>query len=378
MLLLAASLALSATIELDHQARLVDGTGAPVNGTVDLELVLRDGSTEGATELARQSFTDVDAQGGYVGVVLSVDSTAFAHPEVWVEYFVDDTSLGQRRLSRTPQAAAADVAMGVASYSAGEACDTSGQIRYDAASNALLVCGAGGWQGIQLRAELVQTELGARYADGTYAVSCLAYFNALSAPADGRYAIQPPGYAAPVPVYCDMSGGGWTVIRSESSSADGDVANFSSFQRSITVPAGVASQAAQELRDHGFSLGSNGGGNQKTVWLDLNVGFTFSEMQGSWVGTGEPDSRHHDDNGSTSSAWLLQSGGSSTGSLQFGTVGRVVKTGGDWGANWNQNSQVQRYTFSESGLSDSVIRWSVIDQSTEEYVDFEQIELRLR
>ncbi|MFT6231754.1 MAG: hypothetical protein ACJAZO_002262, partial [Myxococcota bacterium] len=34
--------------------------------------------------------------------------------------------------------------------------------------------------------------------------------------------------------------------------------------------------------------------------------------------------------------------------------------------------------FDVSGLSDRVVRWSVIDQSTQEYVDFKEIVLRLR
>jgi hypothetical protein len=213
--------------------------------------------------------------------------------------------------------------------------------------------------------------------------SCLAYLYGgnTSARPDGVYSIQPPGYGSAFDVWCDMTtdGGGWTVIRSVASASEGNVVSYPSFQRVASVNAGVTSQARAISTAAGFSLGSVVAGNRKTVRFELTTGFAFAEMSGSWVGWGAAGGLHHDDSQSGSSSWKSQSDvGDSSGIIQFGTPSTVVKTGGQYGVNWNGTGVNLTYAFDVTGLSDTVVRWSVIDQSSLEYVDFKDIVLRLR
>ncbi len=377
--------ALASPFQLDHQARLVDSSGDPLNGTVTLAVEFFDGSGGGANSLGADSWSGLAIDGGYVSVVIDADTDWFLSPEVWIQYTVNTTTtLSPRsRLSRVPMAATASFAEAVPAFDAAVACTVDGSIRFDATSNTLLVCGSGQWRAVMTSQSIALTSGAYSYLNGTTDDSCLAYLNsgAASTRPDGVYSIQPPGYGAAFDVWCDMTtdGGGWTVIRSVASGSEGNVVSYPSFQRVASVAAGTASQARVISTAAGFSLGSQGSGSRKTVRFELTTGFSFTEMSGSWVGWGAAGGLHHDDSQSGSTSWKVQSDvGDSSGIVQFGTPSTVIKTGGQYGVNWNGTGVSLTYPFDVSGLSDTVVRWSVIDQSTLEYVDFKEIVLRLR
>jgi hypothetical protein len=377
--------ALASPFQLDHQARLTDTSGTPLNGTLALDVEFFDGSGAGAVSLGSDSWTGLSIQGGYVSVVIDADTDWFFSPEVWIEYTVNGTTtLAPRsRLSRVPMAAIATYAEAVPVFDPAVSCTVNGSLRFDETNNALVVCGAGQWREVLTSPVVSLTNGVYSYSDGTSDESCLAYLNGSTAAQrpDGVYSIQPPGYATAFDVWCDMTtdGGGWTVIRSVANASEGNVVSYPSFQRAASVVAGTTSQGRAISTSTGFSLGSVVSGSRKTARFELTTGFTFAEMSGSWVGFGAAGGLHHDDSQSGSSSWLSQSNaGDSSGIVQFGTPSTVVKTGGQYGVNWNGTGVNRTYAFDVSGLSDTVVRWNVIDQSTLEYVDFKEIVLRLR
>ncbi len=377
--------ALGSPFQLDHQARLLDLSGAPLNGSVTLDVEFFDGSGAGAGSLGSDSWTGLSVEHGYVAVIIDADTDWFLSPEVWIEYTVNATTTltPRSRLSRVPMAATASFAEAVPAFDSAVPCTVNGSLRFDGASNALLVCGSGQWRTVVTSVPIAVSSGAYSYLDGSTEDNCLGYLNSgdPSTRPDAVYSIQPPGYGTAFDVWCDMTtdGGGWTVIRSVADPSEGNVASYASFQRATSVVAGVASEARTVSTAAGFGIGSDGGTARKTVRFELTTGFTFTEMSGSWVGWGAAGGVHHDDSQSGSTSWKVQSDvGDSSGILQFGTPSTVVKTGGQYGVNWNGTGVNRTYPFDVSGLSDTVVRWSVIDQSGPEYVDFKEIVLRLR
>jgi hypothetical protein len=344
--------ALASPFQLDHQARLLDSSGTPVNETIALGVEFFDGRGAGANSLGTDSWTSLSIQGGYASVVINADTDWFLSPEVWIEYTVNaTTTLAPRsRLSRVPMAATASFAEAVPQYDPSIPCTVNGSIRFDETNNSLMVCGGAQWRVVVTSRVIALTDGVHSYSDGTTDESCLAYLGASTSSTrpNGVYSIQPRGYGGPFDVWCDMTtdGGGWTVIRSVPSVSEGNIASYPSFQRATSVAAGVASQARTVSTAAGFSLGSIGSGSRKTTRFELTTGFTFTEMSGSWVGWGAAGGLHHDDSQSGSTAWKVQSDvGNSSGIVQFGTPSTVVKTGGQYGVNWNGTGVNRTYPF---------------------------------
>lgn len=99
------SLATAAPMQLLHQARLLDSSGAPVNGSHNLELRVLDGSD---TARFSETFTAVDVENGYVAVTLGGSSTALDtavfldYGAMSLEILVDGASVGTSPLGGYP------------------------------------------------------------------------------------------------------------------------------------------------------------------------------------------------------------------------------------------------------------------------------------
>ncbi|MFT6145315.1 MAG: hypothetical protein ACJAZO_001345 [Myxococcota bacterium] len=101
--------ALAADVTLTHQGRLLDGSGAPIQGAATLDLGLY-GQVTGGLSLYSQS-TPLTLQDGYYTVSLGPIDAGLLAGDVWVDVDVDGVSLGGRApLGSVPQAAFAQVA----------------------------------------------------------------------------------------------------------------------------------------------------------------------------------------------------------------------------------------------------------------------------
>ena len=115
-LLLLPSLALASPV-LSHQARVLNATGAPIEGALTLQVALFD--AEDSVSAFFDQDTSTVAQGGYVAVLLGADSANplsaedLADGETWIQYSIEGVTMGARqRLASVPHAAAADAVIG--------------------------------------------------------------------------------------------------------------------------------------------------------------------------------------------------------------------------------------------------------------------------
>lgn len=243
ILLALAPAAMATPVQLHHQARVTDTTGAPIQGEHLLTLTLHSDASANSP-LFTESFT-VTFESGFASVVLGSDTEG--HPldssalsgEVWVATSIDGTPLDSRSpLLTVPRAAVAtDLDGGTVRASqieitgtgtlqlgtADTACTGDGQLAFSADEQAVVVCVGNQWRPLQASARITD-EFGARqWSDGTVAPSCLGYFNGLDAQhpyegavGDGLYLIDPDGSGSGTafPVQCDMTneGGGWTLL----------------------------------------------------------------------------------------------------------------------------------------------------------------------
>lgn len=104
------ALAGAAPVELTWQGRVLDATGAPIDGQRELTLTLYDAPTGGAV-LHDEQFPDHPVQDGYatvrLGVAEPLDSAAL-RGEVYVDLAVDGVLLGPRTpLADAPRAGVA-------------------------------------------------------------------------------------------------------------------------------------------------------------------------------------------------------------------------------------------------------------------------------
>jgi len=211
-LLLLPGLAIAAPMSIDHTARLLDGLGAPVQGSVSVSVQLFDAAT-GGVSLWSNTYTPTAAD-GYVSLTLTggtpaLSTAVFDHPEVWLELQVGvDPALSPRtRLSSVPYALQADQAARVAlnTGTLTEPC-TDGALGLDAATSTLSVCSGAVWVAVS----------GAS-ATGTAAapaLSCQSILNDTPSSVDGAYWIDPDGVGgqSAFEAWCDMDPtGGWTL-----------------------------------------------------------------------------------------------------------------------------------------------------------------------
>ncbi len=222
MWLLLTSLVLAAPTDVTQQLRILDVTGAPTNGAVDLTVELTDASGAG---LGNWTFDDVNVSGGYVSVVLdSVDSDSLAG-EVWLAVTVDGSPMGVAvELGSVPRALLSHrtqgIAAGTATYGADCAAQGAGAMVYDAAAG-LVICDGSTWGGIGSNFAIANQGGTRRWNNGSLAASCFDYRFPSNGGAyagdvgDGIYRIASTGVE--MNVWCDMTtdGGGWTLISQE-------------------------------------------------------------------------------------------------------------------------------------------------------------------
>ena len=100
LLLAVPSVAFAVPLELPYQGRVVDGVGAPLNGSPSLDVTLY-GSEGGSDVIHTESF-GVDVDDGYFSVVLGAQdgnlltASDLASDEVWVGLTVDSVDMGER------------------------------------------------------------------------------------------------------------------------------------------------------------------------------------------------------------------------------------------------------------------------------------------
>ncbi len=219
MWLLLSSLLWAAPTDITQQLRILDITGSPANGAVDLAVELTNGSGVG---LGNWTFDGVNVSGGYVSVVLdSVDSDSLAG-EVWLAVTVDGSPMGAAvEIGSVPRALLSQrtqgVAVGTATYGSDCVAQGPGAMVYDAAVG-LVVCNGSTWGGIASNFAIANQGGTRRWSNGALAASCFDYRfpdnggTYAGDVGDGRYRILTAGVE--MDVWCDMTtdGGGWTLI----------------------------------------------------------------------------------------------------------------------------------------------------------------------
>jgi hypothetical protein len=204
-------------VRFQHQARLLDAAGAPIAGSHAVTATLYD--VGGASVWAR-TFSSVPFEAGYFTLVLDVDGTGrtidgvtdAASPPVEIGVAVDGgAELVRLPFSATPLAARARVAEGVQTVSAalGASCAShrAGELAWDPASEALLLCNDGAWRTLYAGAAP-----GSLQNPGT---SCKQINTDYPETTTGAFYIKPATWSgSPFRVWCDMDtdGGGWTLV----------------------------------------------------------------------------------------------------------------------------------------------------------------------
>lgn len=221
--LAATSTAHAAPETLVWQGRIVDASGAPVDGAVSLTLALYDDATAG-NAVGTPIAASTTANDGYVAVELPGLGDALAtDAPLWIEVRLGSTPLTPRHPVRATPYAVLSSRITTQNGGFGGACSDAGAIRWDAATNSLRVCTGTEWARIdadgvgERRIELAGSSR--RWDDGSYAPHCNAYRNPTTGglyegdTGSGLYAVQPVGEPAPIDVYCDMSTAtGWTLV----------------------------------------------------------------------------------------------------------------------------------------------------------------------
>ena len=105
--LAALTTASAAPVQLQHQVRVLDAAGGPVNGQRELTVVLYDAAVGGDVAYSETFSTTLDD--GYAALVLggsdALDDSVFAQP-LWAQTLIDGAPIGQRQpLTSTPSAA---------------------------------------------------------------------------------------------------------------------------------------------------------------------------------------------------------------------------------------------------------------------------------
>lgn len=210
----------AAPIQLQHQARLVDASGAPLNGARTVTVSLH-AAAEGGVVLWSRDF-NAELADGYFSAVLDVEADGdpvrsewFAAP-VWVGHALGGAALGPRQ--PVGQVPVAGLSLGVVvPLDSGSTCAVEGLLARDA--QGLKLCMGGGWTYVATTSRLVTYNGARRWSDGAHAPSCHAYRNPgqnreyAGETGDGLYWIEPiPGDVFVARCEMDLEGGGWTLV----------------------------------------------------------------------------------------------------------------------------------------------------------------------
>lgn len=214
----------AAPVHLVQQGRLLDPTGAAIQGQHTVVVDLCPNATPAANESCRsETFTDVPFDDGYFSLVLgaeqTLDHSVFDAPDLFVQFTVSGTSLGNRQ--RVGQFVPRSGGMLFLGSAADNDCtdDTNeGALIYRDGS--VQVCNEGTWRNLAYGDRLVDVNGVRQWSDGTFARSCEDYIRPVSnartyagATGDGLYRIEPTG-SSPMTVWCDMTSenGGFTLV----------------------------------------------------------------------------------------------------------------------------------------------------------------------
>jgi hypothetical protein len=169
-------------------------------------------------------------------------------------------------------------------------------------------------------------------------------------------------------------GGGWTYVGTNPN-AD-KINTFKYFPKETIIIKGRNNETIHNIGDDYFEIGSTVDSEKKVVYFELNTLFNFNEIKGTWASKGIAPV-HNDDNSSYNTWGNVPS--SWNGYVQFGTPDKIIKRGGEWGGDYNNKTTdtVWSNTVVNTG-EQNIIRWSVADQSTEEYSYFYKINLWVR
>jgi hypothetical protein len=217
--LVAASLALApliaaaAPLTVTHQGRVLDASGTPAAGAVDLRVRIYDVPSSG-TALFDETLPAVPLSGGYYTVVLGAASTPLDVTDVTggPRYVGVTVGAGAELAPRTLLTAvpSAVSATSVVAIDAPSTCTTAnrGALQFTSAGATLEVCTGTAWQAVSGGAG----SLGSPSNPGT---DC-AHLYANGVTTNGAYWINPGGVGQ-IQVYCDMAGsgsdgGGWTLV----------------------------------------------------------------------------------------------------------------------------------------------------------------------
>jgi hypothetical protein len=206
-LTLAAAPAFAAPITVSHSGRLLTGTGAPIDGSLTLQVTMYGTSGSVWTD----TFNAVPVQDGYFTVVLgsgaALDSAVFAASTLDVAVSIGGTELTRQRLHTAPRAASV---VGRVQVDGGGTCASSadaGTIRYQ--TGGLEYCNGTAWTGLGIVGQ------GSGVTQAYAGLTCKAIHDGYPAQASGPYWIDPDGdtdRSDAFRVWCDMesNGGGWT------------------------------------------------------------------------------------------------------------------------------------------------------------------------
>jgi hypothetical protein len=200
--------ALAVPLTMTHTGRLLDATGAPVDGTRDITVSIHDAAGTPFTD----TFLNVPVQGGYFSVVLGsgapLELADFSGADLELGVSVAGLDALRQPLGSVPfairaAAVSGDVQVGAAGACAGSA--DAGRLRWN--TDHLEVCDGNvdGWTSVAAN--------GAGNSPSNPALSCRRLLAEAPSTPSGLYWISPEG-GAPVETWCDMSTDlrGWTRV----------------------------------------------------------------------------------------------------------------------------------------------------------------------
>ena len=199
------SVAHAVPLQVPHQGRLSDPSGAPLHGEHQLVFSLWDDPVAGTSDWS-ETYASVAIEGGYYTVVLGsqspLDAEELDGSARWLQVAVDGQTLSARTpVLSAPYAVRADTTSAVATGDV--PCTAAGQVRYHA--GLLELCDGTAWHPVQVQGTLGSTAASA-------AGSCADILASDAMAPSGTYWIAPGG--TPFQARCDMqtNGGGWTLV----------------------------------------------------------------------------------------------------------------------------------------------------------------------